>query len=37
MELKLTLLEVEDCPVDFVPANFSENLDAGMHYLFLEC
>ena len=40
MELKLTLLEVEDCPVDFVPTNFLEFLDledAGMHHLSLLC
>ena len=40
MESKLTLLKVEDCPVDFVPTNFSEYLDledASMHHLFLEC
>ena len=40
MELKLTLLEVKDCPADFVSANFSENLDldiedGGLHHLFL--
>ena len=32
IELKLTILELEDCPIEFVPTHFSENLDLDKEY-----